>query len=120
MSSTVLFILTVAFMVLIIGAFIAARQRQREDPVQAAALAYRQNVGGPFGLLPPRMEPVGLALTGLTVVAFVAALVLLLTNSTALLPACGVMVLSNMFAVRRDRAWLANNAEYQAILSAKS
>lgn len=117
MSSSVLIGLTLVFMALILGAFFLARQRQSEDPVQAAALDYRRRVGGPLGLLPSRMEPVGLALTALTGVSFVAAIVLLFTGSSTLILACGVMILSNAFAVRRDREWLANDAEYQAILA---
>lgn len=117
MSSGVLIGLTLVFMAVILGAFYVARERLKQDPVQAAALEYRRSVSGPLGLLPPRREPFGLALTTLTLASFIAAVVLLFANSNSLVLACGVMILSNMFAVRRDKAWLTNNAEYQAILA---
>lgn len=117
MSTNVLLGLTLLFMMIIVGAFVVARQRQREDPVQAAALDYRRKVSGPLGLLPSRLDPLGLALTVLTAISFVVALVLLITNNQALILACGVMIIANSFAVRRDKKWLDDNAEYQAILN---
>jgi hypothetical protein len=109
--------LTIVFMAVIVGSFYVAQQRMNQDPVQTAARDYRRSVGGPLGLLPPRMEPVGLALTGLTIVGLIAAIVLLLRNSNALLLACGVMIICSTLATRRDREWLRNDAEYQAILA---
>lgn len=117
MSSATLLGLTLLFMVIILIAFSFARQRQREDPVQAAALDYRRKVGGPLGLLPSRMDPVGMALTAVTAISGVVALVLLIMNSEGLVFACGVMIVSNLFGVRRDKKWLDNDEQYQAILA---